>query len=47
MDALGATHDEVEAEMSPEFAAALRRSKAQAQSGDTVDLQSFRATIGR
>jgi len=47
MDVLSGPDDEDDAELRPEFAAGLRRSIEQAQRGETTDLQSFRAAIGR
>jgi hypothetical protein len=45
MDALGGPADEAEAELRADFAASLRRSREQAQRGETTDLETFRAMI--
>ena len=45
MDAVGGSDDEDEAELSADFAASLRRSREQAQRGETTDLGTFRAVI--
>ncbi len=47
LDALSALSEEETADLRPEFAEALRRSIAQAQRGDGMELQSFREHIGR
>lgn len=47
MDALTGSPEEETAELQPEFAASLRRSLEQARSGEGIDLQTFRAQIGR
>jgi len=47
-DALLSLEDGEEgAELRPEFAASLRRSLAQARSGEGIDLETFREQIGR
>lgn len=47
LDAFGSPDDGDETELRPEFVEALRRSRVEAQCGDTTDLESFRATIGQ
>jgi len=47
LDALMGLQDEQDAELRPEFAASLKRSLGQAQSGEGIDLAAFREQIGR
>lgn len=47
MDALGSSQEEETAEFQPEFAAELRRSLEQANSGQTMNLKRFRQEIGK
>lgn len=47
LDALSALDEEEKADLRPEFAEALRRSIAQAQRGEGVDLKTFRERLGR
>lgn len=47
IDAFEGLDDEEDAELRPDFAASLRRSLAQARSGEGIDLESFRDQIGR
>ena len=46
LDALSGSDDEEEADLRPEFAVSLRRALQQAQNGEGIDLQTFRAQIG-
>ena len=47
IDAFEGLDDEEDAELRPDFAASLRRSLAQARSGEGIDLESFRDQTGR
>lgn len=47
LDALSALGEEGTSDLRPEFAEALRRSIAQAQRGEGMDLHTFRQRIGR
>jgi hypothetical protein len=47
LDALANSDDEDKTALRPEFAEALRRSRAQARAGEGLDLKAFREQIGR
>jgi len=47
LDALSALSEEETSDLRPEFADALRRSIAQAQRGEGMELRAFREQIGR
>jgi hypothetical protein len=47
MDTFGGSDGEDDAELNADFASSLRRSREQAQRGETLDLEDLRATISQ